>query len=408
MQVVSDQILAFQQNSSWIRRMFEAGIEMKRQFGAENVYDFSLGSPDLRPPSTMIDALRRLPEEVDVPAGLGYMPNAGYPAARETLSSWAEAEQGVPVPAANIVITVGAAGGLNDLFRAILSPGDEVICPAPYFVEYGSYCGNYGGVLKAVKSAPGTFKLDLDGIAAAITGRTRALLINSPNNPSGVVYSAGEIEALAGILRAANARFGGRPIILIADEPYRFLAFDGAKVPSVLPYYEYSVVCSSFSKNLGLAGERVGYLCVNPAMGDAAASQLTAGLILTNRILGGVNAPCIGQKLLIHGLKDIALAQKLQRDQLAVYAQRRQLMGAILAEAGLQFQAPAGTFYFFPKAPDGMDDVAFVRKLADHHILAVPGSGFGYAGYFRLAICVGAEVIERSRQAFLDACRECR
>ncbi len=405
MQIVSDQILAFQKNSSWIRRMFEAGIEMKKQYGAENVYDFSLGSPDLRPPCTMIEALRQLPEEVDVPAGLGYMPNAGYPDAREALSRWAEAEQGVAVPASNIVITVGAAGGLNDIFRAILEPGDEVICPAPYFVEYGSYCGNYGGVLKPVKSAPGTFKLNIEGIAAAITARTHALLINSPNNPSGVVYSAEELAALAQILREANAKFGGRPIILIADEPYRFLAFDGIKVPSVLPFYEYSIVCSSFSKNLGLAGERVGYLCVNPAMGSEMAAQLTAGLILTNRILGGVNSPCIGQKMIIHGLKDIALAQKLQHDQLAVYAERRRLMSEILTDAGLEFQPPAGTFYFFPKAPHGMDDVAFVQKLADHHILAVPGSGFGYAGYVRIAICVGVEVIERSRQAFIAACK---
>ncbi len=403
MQIVSDQIKIFQQNSSWIRRMFEAGIEMKKQFGADNVYDFSLGSPDLNPPSTVVDGLKALPPEIDVPAGLGYMPNAGYPAAREALARWTEAEQGSEMPASNIVITVGAAGGLNCLFRAILAPGDEVVCPAPYFVEYGSYCGNYGGVLKAVPSAKGTFKLDIDGIAAALNERTRALIINSPNNPAGVIYTADEIEALGDVLRKATARYG-RPIILIADEPYRFLAFDGREVPSVLPRYEYSVICSSFSKNLGLAGERVGYLCINPAMGKELAAELTAGCILTNRILGFVNAPCIGQKLIIKAMADLPLTRRLQQEQLAVYARRRAKMAAILDEAGIKYQMPAGTFYFFPQAPTA-DDVAFVGKLAQHHILAVPGSGFGYAGFFRLAICVDDGVIERSRQAFIDAMR---
>ena len=405
MQLVSDQILKAQQGSSWIRRMFEAGIEMKKQFGAENVYDFSLGSPDLMPPATVIDTLRGLADKVNVPAGLGYMPNAGYPAAREALAKWTEAEQGAPMTAANIIITVGAAGGLNCIFRAILMPGEEVICPSPYFVEYGSYVGNYGGVLKPVKSAPGTFKLNLEGIAEAINEKTRALLINSPNNPAGVVYTADEIDALADILRKANKKFS-RPILLIADEPYRFLAYDGLTVPSVLPRYEYSVVCSSFSKNLGLAGERIGYIAVNPAMGTEDAAQLVSGLILTNRILGYVNSPCIGQKLIIGGLADIQLALKLQSDQLAIYAERRRIMADILTQAGIEFQMPAGTCYFFPKAPHGMDDVAFVKKLADERILAVPGSGFGYAGYFRIAICVDKAVIERSRAGFAAAAKK--
>jgi len=349
----------------------------------------------------VVDGLKALPAEVDIPAGLGYMPNAGYVAAREALSRWTEAEQGYEMPAENIVITVGAAGGLNCLFRAILAPGDEVVCPAPYFVEYGSYCGNYGGKLKTIPSAAGTFKLDIDGIGAALTERTRAVIINSPNNPAGVIYSADEIAALGEVLRQASRRFG-RPIILIADEPYRFLAYDGVQVPSVLPHYEYSVICSSFSKNLGLAGERVGYLCINPAMGKELAAELTAGCILTNRILGFVNAPCIGQKLIIRAMADLPLTRRLQQEQLAVYARRRAKMAAILDEAGISYQMPAGTFYFFPKAPVA-DDVAFVKTLADHHILAVPGSGFGYAGHFRLALCVEDAVIERSRQAFIDA-----
>lgn len=384
--------------------MFEAGIEMKKQYGADNVYDFSLGSPDLRPPTTVIEILRSMADAVDVPAGLGYMPNAGYPAAREALAKWASHEQGVPIPAGNIVITVGAAGGLNCLFKATLEPGDEVVCPAPYFVEYGSYCGNFGGLLKAVPSAPGTFKLNLDGIEAAITDRTRILLINSPNNPAGVVYTRGELDALAEILRRKN-QSRTRPIILVSDEPYRFLAFDGKVVPSILPCYEYSVVCSSFSKNLGLAGERVGYLAVNPAMGDDEAAQLTAGLILTNRTIGYVNAPCIGQKLIIGAVERMDETLAAQSAQLAVYEERRRVMASILDEAGIEYQMPAGTFYFFPKAPHGMDDVAFVRKLAAERILAVPGSGFGYAGYFRIAVCVGKDIIERSRGGFVAAAK---
>lgn len=402
MQIVSDYILNALAGSSWIRKMFEAGIEMKKEFGADNVYDFSLGSPDLNPPAPIVKALAELPDEIDVPAGLSYMPNAGYPAAREALANWASVEQGTPVPAGNIIITVGAAGGLNCLFRAMLLPGDEVICPAPYFVEYGTFCGNYGGVLKAVKSKAGTFELDLDAIAAAITPKTRCLLINSPNNPAGVVYTAGEIAALAAMLRTANAK-RERPILLIADEPYRFLAYDGKEVPSVFKHYEFSVICSSFSKNLGLAGERIGYLAVNPAMGSELAAQLTAGLILTNRTLGSVNAPCIGQKLIIHAMKDIPLLLEIQKQELAIYAERRAAMAEVLTAAGLEFQMPAGTFYFFPKAPEGYDDVAFVQKLAEKHILAVPGSGFGYPGYFRLAICGDKSIIERSKASFIAA-----
>ena len=404
MQLVSDKILEAQKGSSWIRRMFEAGIELKKQYGADNVYDFSLGSPDLNPPSAVIRTLKTLPEQANVPAGLGYMPNAGYAEAREALSKWTKQEQGVDVPASNIVITVGAAGGLNCLFKATLVPGDEVICPAPYFVEYGSYCGNYGGILKPVPSAAGTFKLNLDGIAAAITERTRVVLINSPNNPAGVVYTEEEIEALAQILRKAR-KGSNRPIILVADEPYRFLAFDGKTVPSVLPHYEYSVICSSFSKNLGLAGERVGYLCVNPAMGKEDAAQLTAGLILTNRTIGYVNAPCIGQKLIIGAIADMETTLKEQNAQLAVYAERRKIMASILDEAGIQYQMPAGTFYFFPKAPNGLSDLEFVQKLAEQRILAVPGSGFGFAGYFRLALCVDKTVIQRSRAGFIAAAK---
>lgn len=399
MHVVSAQIAESQQKASWIRRMFEAGFELKKQFGEDNVYDFSLGNPDLTPPAGILQATRGLAAQIDRPAGLGYMPNAGYPQARAALARLVRREQGVEIPPANIIITVGAAGGLNAFFRAVLNAGDEVICPAPYFVEYGAYCGNFGGVLKPVKAQPLTFALDLPAIEAAITERTRAVIINSPNNPSGAIYSATEIAGLATILEQANARYQ-RPIFLVSDEPYRFLSFDGRQVPPILPAYEFALVISSFSKNLALAGERVGYIAVNPAMREA--ETLVSGLILTNRILGFVNAPCLGQLLMTACVDQL---EEMVKDQFAVYAERRALMAETLTAAGIRHTLPAGTFYFFPQCPEGIDDVAFVQKLQQHRILAVPGSGFGYPGYFRLALCCDKKFITASRPAFQAAMR---
>lgn len=377
--------------------MFEAGGELKKKYGAENVYDFSLGSPDLTPPAEIVSAVAGLAAEIAKPAGMGYMPNAGYEQSRQALADWLNADQGLKLSGKDVVLTVGAAGGLNALFRAVLSPGEEVICPAPYFVEYGFYCGNYGAKLRPVKSRPLTFTLDLEGIAAAINEKTRAVIINSPNNPSGVVYSEAEIRQLGEILQAASEKFG-RPIFLVSDEPYRFLTFDGCSVPAVFKFYKYAVIVSSFSKNLALAGERVGYVAVNPAMENSA--ELVAGVIFTNRILGFVNAPCLGQKVLA---ACVAQASRLSQSQFEIYAERRRLMAEVLDAAGLQYQLPAGTFYFFPKAPEGCDDVEFIKRLQEQRILAVPGTGFGYPGYFRLALCVDKRFILAAAEGFRAA-----
>lgn len=398
MELISAQIAEFQKNSSWIRRMFEAGLELQKKYGAENVYDFSLGSPDQPPPASVIAAMRRLADEVDRPAGLGYMPNAGYESSRNALAAWLTKQQGVEISGKDLIITVGAAGGLNCLLRAILSPGEEVVCPAPYFVEYGFYCGNHGGVLKPVKSKPGTFQLDIDGIAAAINEKTRALILNSPNNPTGVVYTAAELKKLGEVLLAATEKYG-RPVFLIADEPYRFLTYDGLEVPPVFQAYKYTVLVSSFSKNLGLAGERVGYVVANPAIENRA--SLIGGLIFANRTLGYVNAPCIGQKLMEACLDTVP--------DRSAYIERRQLMCEVLDKAGIEYQAPAGTFYFFPKVPgNSTDDVAFVTKMQENRILAVPGSGFGYPGYFRLALCVDKRFIIAAADGFAKAAEEFR
>ncbi len=396
MQLISKQIEGYMESSSWIRKMFEAGIAMKKEFGEDAVCDFSLGNPDLPPPTALKQAMKDIAEEADKPFFLGYMPNFGYPDVRVALAEQVGKEQGVEVPADSLVITCGAAGALNAFFRAVLEPGDEVLTPAPYFVEYGFYCQNHGGTLVPVPSKPLTFELDLDGIDAAITDKTRVLLLNSPNNPSGAVYSRDELTALVKILEKHNEG-RERPIFILADEPYRFLAFDGVEVPSLLELYPYSVVCSSFSKNLSMAGERIGYACINPDMPNKA--QLVGAIILTNRILGFVNAPALAQKLMTRCLGS-------QVDT-SIYETRRNAMAEVLDNGGYNYTMPKGTFYFFPEAPGG-DDVAFCELLQEEKILAVPGRGFGYPGYFRLTFCIGEDVIRRSRDGFKRAMKKAK
>ena len=395
MQTVTTQIKESMAGSSWIRKMFEKGIELKRLHGADAVCDFSLGNPDVPPPLKAKAVLEAIAAEAVKPLGLGYCPNAGIPAVREAIAAYLSRQQQSPVSAANVVMTVGAAGALVSFFRAVIEPGDEVICPAPYFVEYGSYCGHFGGVLKPVPSlADEGFRPDLAAIEAAITPKTRALLINSPNNPTGCIYAEDDMKRLAELVDRVNAARGdeGRPLFLLSDEPYRAFAYDGATVPSVLPLTPYSVVLGSFSKTLSLAGERIGYLAVSPAMPDGA--TLVNAVTLTNRTLGFVNAPVIGQRL--------ATALLDETVDLDIYDRRRKLMAKVLADAGVEFAMPRGAFYFFPKAPGG-DDLAFVDALQDELILAVPGRGFGMAGFVRLSCSVDEKIIARSAEGFKRA-----
>lgn len=394
MQLVSSQIAGYMERSSWIRKMFEEGIRLKQEFGEDAVCDFSLGNPDLPPPPKVKEALREMADDAHKPFFMGYMPNFGYPHVRERLAEEVSKEQGVAVDADSLIITCGAAGAINSFFRAVLEPGSEVITPAPFFVEYGFYAENHGGKLVPVPSKPLSFELDLEGIDAAITDATRVVLINSPNNPTGVVYSREQLEGLAAILTKHN-KGRDKPIFILADEPYRFLAFDGVEVPSLLDIYTYTVVCSSFSKNLSMAGGRVGYALINPAM--EAREPLIGGIVLANRILGFVNAPALGQKLLHKTLGSSVDA--------SVYDERRKIMADVLDNAGLEYTMPKGAFYFFPKAPGG-DDVKFCALMQEEKILAVPGTGFGYPGYFRLAFCVGEDVIERSREGFVRAVKK--
>jgi len=397
MQVISTDVGNMIQSASWIRRMFEAGIELKQKYGADQVCDFTLGNPDLPPVPEVGRTLRRLADTVDQPLALGYMPNAGLPALRQRLAEHLAREQQVPLTSQQVIVTCGAAGALNVVFRTILERGDEVICPSPYFVEYEFYVGNYGGKLVPVPSDPRTFAMDVDAIEAAITDQTRAVLIDSPNNPTGAVYDRADLEKLAAVLSRANAR-RGRPIYLVSDEPYRFLTYDDTEVPPILPLYEYSLAIGSFSKSLSLAGERIGYIAVNPSLPDSV--QLLAGLILCNRILGYVNAPVIGQRLVEAGLGATV--------DVAIYRGRRDAMAGILRDAGIEFIMPRGAFYFFPQVPGRVDDLQFCKLLQDERILAVPGRGFGLSGYFRLTYCMDEAIIRRAAEGFQRAAERAR
>ena len=378
------------ENGSWIRRMFEAGIQLKQQYGENAVCDFSLGNPDLPPPPAVAEGLRKLAAKAHEPFSLGYMPNGGYAWARKQLATHLAAEHQVDLGEGDVLLTCGAAGALNVLFKSVLNPGDEVLALAPYFVEYGFYVDNHGGTFRTVPTT-GTFRPDFDALEKALTPKTRALIINSPNNPTGVVYTAEELARLTALLDAASRR-NGRPVYLVSDEPYRFLSYDGVLVPSVLPLYAYAVLASSFSKNLSLAGERLGYLALSPAMPER--EKLMAALTMANRILGFVNPPVVAQHLMASALGS--------QVDVAVYARRRDLMAQILRDAGYTFTLPAGAFYFFPQAPGG-DDVAFVNTLLEERILAVPGRGFGGPGHFRLAFCVQEDVISRAAEGFAKA-----
>lgn len=379
--LLSPSVRASVAGSSAIRKMFEQGIELKKKFGADSVYDFSLGNPDLAPPPAVKAALERVAASAGEPFALGYMPNAGYPATREALARLVSKEQGVETPASCIVVTVGAAGGLNVLFRAILSPGDEVVVPSPYFVEYGFYAGNYGGVLKPVPAKPGDFSLDVAAIDAAIGPKTRAVLVNTPNNPTGQIYPAEDLAALGRVLERRSAEFG-RVIHLVSDEPYRQLNYTGEPIPPIFPAYRHSIVVGSFSKTLSLAGERVGYLAANPVIDGV--EELVGGLILANRILGFVNAPAVGQKILQTAAEEGV--------DVSVYRRRRDALAAAFRAAGLDFFLPKGAFYFFVPSPTP-DESVFVEALLAERILAVAGSGFGLSGHVRFAFCVEDRVI---------------
>ncbi len=383
---IATKMAAAIQSSSWIRRMFEEGAELKAKLGAANVFDFTLGNPDLEPPAVVKEAL--LAALQDPRPGLhGYMPNAGLPATRQAVAAHLSTVHGLAFTADDVIMTCGAAGALNIILKALLDPWDEVIVLAPFFPEYLFYVENHGGVVRVVETDQ-DFLPVLDRIGEAINDHTRAIIINSPNNPTGQVYDADLLHSLGEMLTVQSRRFG-RPIYLINDEPYRRIVYDHLEVPSVFQAYPDALVATSFSKDLSLPGERLGYVAINPQA--QARQELLAALVLANRILGFVNAPALLQRALLH-LMDTSV-------DITPYVRRRELFCRILAESGYQFVPPRGAFYLFPQSPLA-NDVAFVQALKEENILAVPGRGFGRPGYFRLAFCVPESTIVAAAPGF--------
>jgi aspartate aminotransferase len=383
---VASKVQSFLERASWIRKMFEEGAQLKAKHGAENVFDFSLGNPNLEPPARFKEVLVDVVKASDA-GHHSYMPNVGYPSVRQAVAEFLSDEQGVAVSAGEVIMTCGAAGALNVILKAIIEPGDEVITPVPYFVEYGFYVDNHGGVLKTVASNP-DFTLDLQAIRDAITPKTKAVLINSPNNPSGQIYDKESLVDLGSLL-TQEGRNLNRTLYLIADEPYRKIAFDGIEVPSILPCYAESMIVTSYSKDLSIPGERIGFLAVNPRATHK--EDLLAGMALANRILGYVNAPALMQRT-VQSLQGVSV-------DAAVYQKKRDLLCDSLSDSGYEFVKPKGAFYLFPKTPSP-DDIAFVKALQEELILTVPGSGFGAPGHFRIAFCVDDETIRRSVPGF--------
>lgn len=393
---ISEQIKNYLSAASWIRRMFEEGEQLRQQYGADNIFDFSLGNPEVEPPEAVQQRLQHLAQNPS-PGCHRYMPNAGYGKTRQAVASHINQQSRTQLEPEHIIMTCGAGGGLNVVLKTLLNAGEEVLVPAPYFVEYRFYAENHGGTLVSFATDPETFLPDADTLAAHIGPQTRVVLINSPNNPTWVVYPPETLQDIARVLQEAQERYG-RSIYLVADEPYAQLILDASiSKPCVFDYYANSIVVTSFSKDLALPGERIGYLAAHPQLQDL--EDFLEGAVFCNRVLGFVNAPALQQRL-ITGLLDTSV-------DVAEYAAKRDLIYAMLTELGFKAVRPRGGFYLFPRSP-WPDDVAFVRQAQQHRLLLVPGSGFGMPGHFRVAFCVNQARIRNSYEAWEQLWQACR
>ncbi|MFH0914282.1 MAG: pyridoxal phosphate-dependent aminotransferase [Chloroflexota bacterium] len=380
------------ERGSGIRRMFEEGINLKQKLGADNVFDLSLGNPMMEPPPEFQQELRRLAEH-PIPGMHRYMENAGYPDTRASVAEQLQKETGVPFTLNEIVMTCGAAAGLNVVLKTILNPGEEVIIFSPYFVEYTNYVDNCGGVSR-ILSTDEQFLPRLEELEKAVTPKTKAVLINSPNNPTGVVYGESLLSGIGALLRRKESEYG-TAIFLVSDEPYRRIIYDGLKYPHIWKHHRQTIAATSHSKDLSLPGERIGYIAVNPECRDRV--DVMAGLIYCNRTLGFVNAPALMQHLM-RRLQGVSVA-------VAEYQRKRDFLYRHLTEAGYSLVKPQGAFYMFPRSliPD---DAAFVRELLQWGVLTVPGRAFGSPGHFRIAYCVDDRTIEGSIRGFREAGRK--
>ena len=386
---VSQKVRQFMSEGGWIRGVFEEGLALKARIGADKVFDLSLGNPVTEPPPEFHAELRRL-ANAPVPGMHRYMPNPGYMETRQAVAETLATESGLPFQGGDVIMTCGAAAAANVVLKTVLNPGDEVIILSPYFWEYLYYIDNHGGV-PVVAATDTQFQLDLGAIEAAITPKTRGIVINSPNNPTGAVYSAEGITGLAALLRHKQQEHGSE-IFLISDEPYRRIIFDGLTFPQILPHYENSVVVTSHAKDLALPGERIGYIAVNPHY--AGKEELSAGLGFCNRTLGFVNAPALMQHI-VRGLQGVSVDP-------GYYEKKRDFLHTQLSELGYDVVKPQGAFYLYPKSPIE-DDVAFTRSLLEWNVLVVPGRGFGTPGYFRISYCVEDWVLEGAVDGFAKA-----
>ena len=383
---IADKMVKMVDGMAMVKKMFEEGARLRAEHGPENVFDFSLGNPDVPPPPEFNKVLKELVNSDAL--SHGYTPNPGHPQVRQAVAEYLGNEHGVKLTPDLIIMTVGAAGALNAITGALVNPGEEILTPSPYFLGYDHYAFMAGAVLKTAPTDP-RFHLDTAAIEAAITKDTRVMLINSPNNPTGAVYSATELTELGEVLQRASQKFGRR-IYLVSDEPYRRIIYDGS-VPSVFQAYPHTIVVSSYSKELSLAGERIGYLAVHPDAEDA--GLVTSAAIVINTMLC-VNAPSMMQ-LAVARLQGISV-------DVSIYKRRRDIFCQGLADAGYEFNIPEGAFYLFPKSPIP-DDVKFLNVLKDELILAAPGVAFGAPGYFRLSYAVPDATIEGSFGGFRRA-----
>lgn len=393
--MIADKMKGMVAGSSAIRAMFEEGTRMAEQFGAENVYDFSLGNPNVPAPASVKKAIMELLEEEDPVVLHGYTnSNSGYADVRETVAASLNRRFGTSFEGKNIIMTVGAAGGLNVILKTLINPGDEVITFAPYFGEYRSYVNNYDGVLVEISPDTDTFQPKLAEFEEKITPKTKAVIVNTPNNPTGVVYSEDTIKKMAAVMEAKQKEYGTQ-IYLISDEPYRELVYDGAEVPYLTKYYDNTIVGYSYSKSLSLPGERIGYLVIPDEVADSQ-TVLSAANVAT-RILGFVNAPTLQQKVVAKCIDE--------ETDISFYDRNRETLYNGLKDCGFSCIKPEGAFYLFVKSPVE-DEKEFCAAAKKYHILMVPGSSFACPGYVRLAYCVSHETIVNALPKFKELAKE--
>lgn len=386
--MISEKMIKLAQGNSAIRAMFEEGKRLAAKYGRENVYDFSLGNPNFPAPAALNAAIKDIIDNTDSTVVHGYMSNAGFETVRAAVAESLNRRFGTAFGEKNIIMTVGAAGGLNIILKTLLNPGDEVLTFAPYFVDYGNYVANYGGVLKAVNTDEKTFQPDAEKLAAAVTPKTKAVIINNPNNPTGVVYSEDTVKKLAAALEEKQREYG-TSIYLVSDEPYRELVYDGAEAPYLTKYYRNTIVGYSWSKSLSLPGERIGYVVIPDEIDDS--ELISSAAVVALRVLGFVNAPSLMQ---------LAVARCLDESvDINAYDANRRLLYEGLTSLGFECAKPEGAFYLWLKSPEA-DEKSFVEKGKKYNILMVPGSSFAWGGYVRLAYCVSADMIRRSMPAF--------